>query len=549
MPIQNWRATTSTTPRYTVPASCTPYALPSGLTIPLATTTTVLTTALHVTPACFTAIPTSTPNDKGNHVSVSGADLRDPFYASSIPMAYSIAATTTLAYLLLALLFLPNPPNSRPWLQKAATLSVCICLTIAFAETTSVLRREYLSVGSSVYSFTNEAREVRNRVVRGMHIKIGRLISDLFLWLAQVQTLIRLFPRQREKVVIKWAGFALILLDTLFGVLEAFVSPMASTDSFLDAIPALSYLFQICLSTMYAGCVLYYSLAKRRFSYFYPHRPFVTTRGYGGRSMFLVAILSIASIITPIVFFVVDIAQTDLAGWGDYIRWVGAAASSVVVWEWVDRIEALEREDRKGGVLGREVYDEDEDLRFVGGRPDDDEAPSAPPAARGSRMFTRRLSRTTLTSESTRYEVRQVSTTDGQEMRTVRQVSAADGQEMRTLSPPPTPTPPPPPQPPAEPQNTHSRWPWKRSRGFLGKSSMSMAIPSPGRRRDGGGETAAAAGASSSGGGSRSTGEVEEATRRPQPPSTVTSRSPPSESPALPVHIIPAPPRQRRTQP
>ncbi|KAF8242719.1 PalH-domain-containing protein [Wilcoxina mikolae CBS 423.85] len=525
MPIQNWRAITST-PRYTVPTSCTPYALPSGLAIPLATTTTILTAAVHVTPACFTVIPTVRPDDDGDTVSVSGADLRDPFYASSIPMAYSIAATTTLAYFLLTLLFLPNPPNSRPWLQKAATLSVCICLTIAFVETTSVLRREYLSVGSSVYSYTNEAREVRNRVVQGIHLKIGRLISDLFLWLAQVQTLIRLFPRQREKVVIKWAGFALILLDTLFGVLEAFVSPMASTDSFLDAIPALSYLFQICLSTMYAGCVIYYSLAKRRFSYFYPHRPFITTRSYGGRSMFLVAILSISSIITPIVFFVVDIAQKDLAGWGDYIRWVGAAASSVVVWEWVDRIEALEREDRKGGVLGREVYDEDEDLRFVGGRRDDDEAPAVPPAppppprSGGRGIFGRRTSRTTptATTESTRYEVRQASTTEGQ--------------EMRTLSTPST--------PPQEPQGTAdaphtTRWPWKRPRALLDRSSRSTVIPSPGR-----GEV----GASSSG-----AGEIEEAARHPLPASTVTSRRiPPSESPALPVHIIPAPPRQRRTQ-
>ena len=390
MPAQNWRATTTTGARPTIPASCTPYALPAGCTIALAPhSTTVLATAVQVTPACFTDPPTPLPGPSptpdsdaggsgaGRGVTVLGSNLRDPFYASTIPMAYSIAATTTLAYVLLALLFLPTPPHSRPRLQKLATLTVCICLTIAFAETTDVLRSEYLAVGSSVYTYTNEAREVRERVVGGLHIKVGRLISDLLLWLAQVQTLIRLFPRQREKVVIKWAGLGLIVLDTLFGVLEAFVSPMASTDSFLDAIPALSYLFQICLSTMYAGCVLYYSVSKRRFSYFssFPPRPFLVRssgRGRGrsplaGPSIFLVAMLSVASIITPIVFFIVDIAQKDLAGWGDYIRWVGAAACSVVVWEWVDRIESLEREESKAGVLGREVYDEDEDFRFTGG--------------------------------------------------------------------------------------------------------------------------------------------------------------------------------------
>jgi hypothetical protein len=44
------------------------------------------------------------------------------------------------------------------------------------------------------------------------------------------------------------------------------------------------------------------------------------------------------------------------------VRWVGAAAASVVVWEWVERIEALEREEKRDGILGREVFDGDDTL-------------------------------------------------------------------------------------------------------------------------------------------------------------------------------------------
>ncbi|RPB15769.1 PalH-domain-containing protein, partial [Morchella conica CCBAS932] len=380
MPRQNWRAPTSTTIRptttaYVIPESCSPFTMYPGYTISLSPGSTLtLSDSAIATPECWTSTPTPTgtasamPDLDGGASSedLAASDLRDPFYASTIPMAYSISATTTLAYVLLFLLFLPNPPNSRPWLQKVATLTVVVCLTIAFAETTTVLEEEYKLVGSSLYSLTNEAREVRRRVVGGTVIRIGRIISDLFLWLAQVQTLIRLFPREREKVIIKWAGFCLILLDTIFSILQTFVSPLATDpDSFLDAIPALSYLFQIALSLLYASCVMYYSFAKRKYSYLYPHSFFKPappgSKQYGGRSIVLVAILSIASVLTPIVFFVLDIAQKDLAGWGDYIRWVGAASASAVVWEWVDRIEGLEREECKGGVLGREVFDEDED--------------------------------------------------------------------------------------------------------------------------------------------------------------------------------------------
>jgi PalH/RIM21 len=191
-------------------------------------------------------------------------------------------------------------------------------------------------------------------VVGSLEIKIVRLISDTFLWLAQVQTLIRLFPRHKEKVTIKWLGFALVSLDTIFSILDDFVnpSPRARPRSFQDAIPALDYLFELAISLIYASCVIYYSLSKRRFAFW--HRRM--------RNICLVALLSLIAVLIPVVFFVLDVSKPDVAGWGDYIRWVGAAAASVVVWEWVERIEALERDDRKDGILGREIFDGDEML-------------------------------------------------------------------------------------------------------------------------------------------------------------------------------------------
>jgi hypothetical protein len=74
----------------------------------------------------------------------------------------------------------------------------------------------------------------------------------------------------------------------------------------------------------------------------------------------IVALISIVAIATPVVFFITDLANPSIAGWGDYFRWVGAAAASVIVWEWVERIEALEREEKKDGILGTEVFDGDE---------------------------------------------------------------------------------------------------------------------------------------------------------------------------------------------
>jgi hypothetical protein len=238
----------------------------------------------------------------------------------------------------------------RPLLQKIATVTVAISLTIATADTFNVAERQYNQ------GYIDSSQLVDN-VVDSLEIRIIRVISDTFLWLAQVQTLIRLFPRHKEKVTIKWLGFAMVSFDTIFSILDSFVSgsPRTRPRSFSDAIPALNYLFELAISLIYASCVVYYCLSKRRFAFWHPKM----------KNICLVALLSLISVVIPVVFFILDISQPDLAGWGEYIRWVGAAAASVVVWEWVERIESLERDERKDGILGREIFDGDEMLNMT----------------------------------------------------------------------------------------------------------------------------------------------------------------------------------------
>jgi hypothetical protein len=240
--------------------------------------------------------------------------------------------------------------GGRPWLQKVAAILVAISLTIATVDSFKVAERQYN------YGFS-DAEALSEEVIDGLEIRVVRVISSTFLWLAQVQTLIRLFPRHKEKVMIKWAGFALIVLDTTFSILENFWVRSSSTRPRLydDAIPALSYLFELSLNLLYAAWVIFYSISKHRYAFFHPKM----------RNICLVALLSLCAILIPVVFFVLDIARPEIAGWGTYIRWVGSAAASVVVWEWVERIEALERDETKDGILGREVFDGDEMLEVT----------------------------------------------------------------------------------------------------------------------------------------------------------------------------------------
>ena len=318
-------------------------------------------------------IPGFTPEQSREH---HYSDFRDPFYSTQIPMVYALAATTVTAYMLVVMLFITQRSftdggmvylgrrggftssssrgvniGGRPWLQKVAALTVAISLTVATADTLDVAEQHYK------WGIQN-AKQLQRDVMSSTDLKAIRLISDTFLWLAQAQTLIRLFPRQREKIIIKWAAFALITLDVIFSALNSFqysedgVSGPRPPNSFVHPVPALSYLFQLSLGILYAAWVLYYSLMKKRYAFYHPLM----------KNISLVAVMAVASVITPVVFFILDISKPDFAGWGDYVRWVGAAAASVVVWEWVERIEALEREEKKDGILGREVFDGDDTL-------------------------------------------------------------------------------------------------------------------------------------------------------------------------------------------
>ncbi|TPX10820.1 uncharacterized protein E0L32_008209 [Thyridium curvatum] len=379
--------------------SCQALNLPAGGTLILPNGDIItLATAAAFKPACTpTAGPaiiagtgpgTGTPADfHGDRLGDAGvsidegdsgpqfSDFRDPFYASTFPQCYALAATTIIAYTLVIMLFITprsffhggvvvlgrrgfthggaggHSIGGRPWLQKAAALTVAISLTIASANTFKVAEEQYS------FGYQN-AQRLQEEVMGSTELKVIRLISDTFLWLAQAQTLIRLFPRQREKVIIKWTAFGLITFDLIFDSLNSFLYTSGGAvrpRSFSDAVPALSYLFQLSLGVLYAAWVIYYALMKKKYAFYHPQM----------RNMCLVAVLSLLALLVPVVFFILDICQPDFIGWGDYARWVGAAAASVIVWEWVERIEALEREEKKDGILGREVFDGDEMLEMT----------------------------------------------------------------------------------------------------------------------------------------------------------------------------------------
>lgn len=362
-----------------LPPTCTPFRLYSGGEINIGGGTIItLTQDAAFQPACHgTHVPPPIdPLEAGVDLSV--LDFQDPWYSSPNPQIYAISAVTIVSYMLVIILFITPRTffvggagggggflgqrgvisgayggnsvigiGSRPWLQKIAALTVAISMTIVTADTLDAAHMQY----EAGYQ---DAGELTILVMGSTEVRVSRVISETFLWLAQAQTLIRLFPRHKEKLTIKWIAFALIMLQLIFSVLNHFFveGTARRPQRFVSAIPAMNYLFALTLNLCYGGFVIYYVLQQRRFAFYHSHM----------RNMPLVALLSLTAVLIPVVFFVLDLSKPNISGWGIYVRWVGSAAASVVVWEWVERIEALERDEKKGGILGREIFDGDEML-------------------------------------------------------------------------------------------------------------------------------------------------------------------------------------------
>ncbi|KAK9473497.1 PalH/RIM21-domain-containing protein [Dipodascopsis tothii] len=319
--------------------TCTQWLLSSGVVVMPSATATITGTATF-SPFCAVATATASSASYGSKLEDSRvaaeADLHIPFYATVAPIAISMSVSLTVAWILFLMLFIT--PGRRPYLQKFAALTVAVSLTYALSRCVSIIQEQF-------YQEYTDAEEIRTKVGRGTALLVLRGFSDVFMWLAQIQTLVRLFPRHREKRVIRGIGGVLIIIDSVFWILQACLNNEDDDQSFKDAIPALSYLFQIIIALIYSAYVIYYSIAKRPFAYH--------------SSNLILALISVVSVLSPVMFFLLDVSHEYIIGWGTYIYWVGSVAASVVVWEWVDRIELLERKFQESGVLGRQVFEDE----------------------------------------------------------------------------------------------------------------------------------------------------------------------------------------------
>lgn len=338
------------------PSLCIDYAIPAGTLVivdpnnPDNNRTVKLQAPAVFRPQCAlggSKAPTPRPEesfpDWSEYQKYHHNDRRDPFYGSVTPIAYTIAASTVTAWMLLIILFLSRKPS--PLFQKIAVLITAVSLTVFLAQATDTLETQYNQGYQNAY-------ELRHKIMGGWAFRILQVITCVITWLARLQVVIRLFDVPKINTRLAVVGSTLIFTNATIWACLNFIPPWSLyVRNAKSVLPVFGALCSLLLEVFYLVVVVIYSFSKRKYAY--------------SRTSIVMAAISWLAMILPMVFIVFDIAHYWIAGWSDFIRWTADAAASVVVWEWTNVIVYQERREQRQSVLGRQVY-RDEILDFKG---------------------------------------------------------------------------------------------------------------------------------------------------------------------------------------
>jgi hypothetical protein len=256
------------------------------------------------------------------------------FHLSIIPIMYALSIGFVVTWVSLCIAVIVGW-SRRPWLQRLTLFASAVYLTVLFGLATNNLRVQYNT--NSEMGIEGMRESISSRATR-----ILSLFLNTLLLLALVQTAIPLFDRQREKRMVLWIGVALTAATQVVWGLSVFDD---GNSVGLSIMPALFYLFQIMLSVMFAACVTYFIMTKWAFT--------------SQRSLLPFSILAFICASLNIVFFIIDVAGWWRANWLDSISWGSTIIAIIVVWEWMWRVDHLQRRMEHQKVLGRRVFDDD----------------------------------------------------------------------------------------------------------------------------------------------------------------------------------------------
>lgn len=259
------------------------------------------------------------------------------FEYSVVPVIYSISALFVITWLL-TLFVLTNYTIKPSLLLKSSTILSSVFLLIVIVRAIYALHvqqgLEFLS-GTLLLDTLNSA----------VYLNVIDFIAVILLQINQVQVIMRLFSRQKDKRLTLAAGGITCLSSQIIWAIAKFYKFKVNSETG-DILPTFIYLTRTAMAICYAALITVFLMLKIKI--ILEHR-----------RIWLLTLFTFVVIYGPVAFFVADVANAFVYELSEIFSVVTYVICVVIPWEWCNKFNMIMRAKEKEGILGRRFYEDE----------------------------------------------------------------------------------------------------------------------------------------------------------------------------------------------
>lgn len=171
-------------------------------------------------------------------------------------------------------------------------------------------------------------------------------ITTVLFNFCEVLNLEAIFVRSQEKkFVLHFGTMSAVICNIIYGVAKFY--PDRDSSSHNVILSPFVYLLRITFATTYSSIIILYGLFERKFSLISFGMSFLT-------------FISFCLVLLQPILFIIDITNVFDVTVGELFNTACYIGSTIVIWEWLDQLSLLKWKAQAQSVLGRPVYEEDE---------------------------------------------------------------------------------------------------------------------------------------------------------------------------------------------
>ncbi|CAI5759970.1 unnamed protein product [Candida verbasci] len=263
--------------------------------------------------------------------------IRGTFNYSVVSIIYAISVSAVIIWFL-TIFVLTNYTVKPTWLLKMSTLLSTVYIAVVVIKSIIILhiqQREGYLHGAKLLDEINSNKAVN----------IIDLIVVLLLQINQVQVIMRIFQRQKDKRLTFFVGLiASLTSQVIWGVSQFYF--FDENNEAGDILPAFIYLVRIAMALCYAAIITVYFISKIKII-------------VANKKIWLLTLLTFILIYSPVAFFIADVSNAFVYELSEIFSVVNYVIGVVIPWEWCNKFNLIMKKREKEGVLGRRFYEDE----------------------------------------------------------------------------------------------------------------------------------------------------------------------------------------------